>query len=309
MKKNIISIIVFILLIISGCAEDKNVRELGESLISKYGLKSSFVKVNNVEIHYVELGKGYPVILVHGWMGWGTYWRNIIPALSKRYHVYAIDLIGHGLSEKPLEDNKYTTDAQARMIKDLMKKLSIDKAIILGHSMGGEISAKIAIMYPDMVKKLILMGALGMSQNVKKLPFLLKTAMTLPGKSFIAGLSSKFFIRYFLRNYGFYSGNPVGEDLIDNMFLVNFCNKEGRVAFQKIADNGLFRDSVEDKISTISSPTLLIWGDSDLLSPLDCGKQYEKLIPESRLVVLEKTGHMVFHERPKEIEKLVLDFL
>ena len=134
-------LIMFILL--AGCSSIKYTTDDVKKEIQQEKIGTShFVKISGQTLHYLEDGQGEPMILIHGWLCWGAYWKKIIPRVKSTYHVFAPDLLGHGISDKPLDKTcSYGTDAQAERILAFMDALSIKKAYLVGHSMGGEIAA------------------------------------------------------------------------------------------------------------------------------------------------------------------------
>lgn len=113
----------------------------------------SAITVGDDLIHYEVLGRGRPVILLHGWIGSWRYWIPTMQQLQLKYRVYALDLYGFGDSGK--NPRKYTLDEQANLVRDFMKELSIQKTALIGHSLGALVAAKFAQESPDSVKKFL----------------------------------------------------------------------------------------------------------------------------------------------------------
>src|SRR5207247_4191804 len=96
--------------------------------------------VNDVEINYRESGEGFPVILIHGYTGNSRNWALTAPALAERFRVISVDLRGHGLSAKPLDEESYALETMANDVCELLKSLDISECALVGHSMGGMVS-------------------------------------------------------------------------------------------------------------------------------------------------------------------------
>jgi pimeloyl-ACP methyl ester carboxylesterase len=145
----------------------KNDRELVYAK-AQYGL-DRFVVVNDRHIHYVEAGEGEPVLLIPG--AFSTYrdWNRIIPLLSERYRLLAIDYLGVGDSDKPRSGADYRIEAQADLIVSMMDMLHIPRAAIVGVSYGGGIALNIATRYPDRVNKIVCIEGNGLKHE--KLPY------------------------------------------------------------------------------------------------------------------------------------------
>jgi len=119
------------------------------------GPESRFAHVAGTMIHYVQKGSGRPLVLIHGFAGSTYTWRNLIPLLAAGHTVYALDLPGFGLSDKPLRGD-YTLAAQSRIVLGFLDQLGVRQATLIGHSMGGVIAALAAAQSPQRVAQLVL---------------------------------------------------------------------------------------------------------------------------------------------------------
>ena len=137
-----------------------------------------YIKVGRFNTRYWVVGdKGSPVILVHGIGQYAEYWASAINELAAQHQVYALDLLGHGKTDKP-QDISYTIDDLSQFVKDFMTALSIQKAHFVGHSLGGAISIRLVLNHSAAVDRLVLVdsGGLGreinMTFRILRLPFL-----------------------------------------------------------------------------------------------------------------------------------------
>src|SRR5215468_8516825 len=122
---------------------------------------SRFADVDGVRIHYQEKGSGPPLVLIHGYTASTFEWKDVFEPLSQQFRVIAVDLKGFGFSGKP--DGDYTRRAQADLVIRLLDNLKIDRAILCGNSMGGEVSMHAAVRRPDRVSALILVDSGGVT--------------------------------------------------------------------------------------------------------------------------------------------------
>jgi pimeloyl-ACP methyl ester carboxylesterase len=122
-------------------------------------LRHEFIKVNGIRMHYVTMGNGSLIILLHGFPEFWYSWRYQIPTLSDQFKVVAPDMRGYGETEKPVKIDSYKIEKIVKDIVELVCKLGYEKAIIAGHDWGGIIAWCIAMMAPDVVEKLIIMNA------------------------------------------------------------------------------------------------------------------------------------------------------
>ncbi|ACL02765.1 alpha/beta hydrolase fold protein [Desulfatibacillum aliphaticivorans] len=271
--------------------------------------KSSFIEIDNLNMHFIESGEGDPIILIHGWLCWGAFWKKITPSLSEKFHVYALDLIGHGLSDKPVDDNfSYSTEAQARRVVEFMKKKSITNAVIVGHSMGGEIAAKTAIMAPDRVSAAVLICAAGMQDNPQSLPSYIRIARAMHLEPIIALFFSEPAIRQFTKDLMFYSENPMPEEFVKDVVLANLTGKNAKKAVYKVTVEGLFKDFLNERCAEMKTKTLVISATDDLIVPPAMGREYNSLLPDSTYLEFDKAGHMLPWERPEDVSRAILAF-
>jgi pimeloyl-ACP methyl ester carboxylesterase len=146
--KNTIEAMLLISLILSCLALSSEAADLPK------GAESQFAQVNGIRMHYVKVGKGPLLILLHGWPETWYEWRNVMPGLSSEFTVIAPDLRGLGLSEKT--ETGYDKHTIANDIAALINHLGKKTAIVVGHDMGGKVAYVLSSLYPELVTKLIL---------------------------------------------------------------------------------------------------------------------------------------------------------
>ena len=132
--------------------ENRRYESLDLSEVEKPG---RMLSVDGVGIHCLEAGQGPALLLIHG-LGASTFtFRRILPDLARRFRVVAVDLKGFGFSERPAAGD-YSLSAQAALVRQVMDQLGVEKASVLGHSMGGAVAMRLALAYPERVERLIL---------------------------------------------------------------------------------------------------------------------------------------------------------
>lgn len=114
--------------------------------------------VNDIKINYQIRGEGEPLILIHGGSGSSMHWLYQVPELSKHYRVIVYDVRGHGKTDKPKQE--YSIELFSEDLSELMNKLEIDKAHIIGHSLGGMIAQQFALNFPNRILSLVLTSTL-----------------------------------------------------------------------------------------------------------------------------------------------------
>jgi len=275
---------------------------IGENIDAK------FVTVKGSNIRYIEKGNGAPVLLIHGLGEFlEVWWFNIGP-LSEHYRVYAMDLPGCGLSDKPPVN--YTLPFATKFIADFMQALGIERVHLVGHSLGGLIGLNMAISFPSRVDKLILVDCGGLGKDVS---FLYRVC-TLP---VIGEMIVKPTIRAFLGHgirRAFYNPALVTEDMIEKDYEFMKMPETKRAMLNLIRSNLDFRGLrpeviVTDKLHLVKSSTLFIHGEQDAIIPLAHVQNACHLIPDARLKVIAECGHCPHIEKASEFNEAVIAFL
>jgi pimeloyl-ACP methyl ester carboxylesterase len=257
------------------------------------------VEVDGVRIRVLDTGEGTPVLLLHGFLDSSYTWRALIPRLQDRYRVVALDLPGFGYSDKP--DETFSLGDYSSVVVGVLDQLGIDRAFIVGNSMGGSVALRIAIDSPERVRGLVPIDP-GTPRDEGE-PFgpmnLLK--MRVVGDLCVHAMGPWVFQRVW--NSMLTEGRRISEIEMDEMYGLLNTSGARRAGLRQIRE---IRSSPVDWEATekISAPTLLIWGRQDKLVPLKYGRRLNDHIPGSRLVVLDDTGHLPHWETPDEVTRL-----
>lgn len=271
-------------------------------------LDEKYIVVNGVKIRYIVRGSGSPVLLIHGIGEFlEVWWQNIGP-LSEHYQVYAMDLLGHGLSDKPAVDYNlaFATEVAIRFAQSL----GIERASLIGHSIGGVIAMTMAINFPEKVDKLILVDSGGLTNEV---PLLYRLcSLPLLGELMV-GPTVKAGLRRGMKR-AFYNPDLVTEGMVDKDYQVLKMPGAKRAILSIIRHGvslkGLNPETVMlDKLHLIKSPTLLVYGAQDKVIPVKYAQNACDLIPNARLKVIEKCGHCPYIEKASEFNEVVIEFL
>ncbi|MCX5902646.1 MAG: alpha/beta fold hydrolase [Proteobacteria bacterium] len=264
------------------------------------GPQDKFITVNGQTIHYLQQGIGKPLILVHGFAGSTYTWRKLIPLLADRYTVYALDLLGFGLSDKP-EDGNYDLEAQGKLVIGFMDALHLPSATLAGHSMGGVVVGYAALDAPAKVDALILVspGFYG-----KGAPSFLRY-LFFPLDRVMARKFYKKAVRAASLSRSFYNKSLVTDELID-AYLLPTKTPHAADALARMMSSTRTYEGLAEKIAT---PSLLVWGDHDTNNLPQDGDRLKKEIKQSRLVTIKECGHYVQEEKPEELARAIKDFL
>jgi pimeloyl-ACP methyl ester carboxylesterase len=233
------------------------------------------VVIHGHRVSFRRAGSGPCIVLLHGITGSSRTWDEVIPPLAERHTVIAPDLLGHGESAKPRGD--YSLGAYASGVRDLLIALGIEKATVVGHSLGGGVAMQFAYQFPDRVDRLVLVSSGGLGEEVH----LLLRAATLPAAEYVLPVLCAQPLRdagaTVARLVGRVGLRP-GSDLEEMARgFASLGDMEARQAFvhtvRGIMDIGGQRVSARDRLYLAASvPTLLVWGERDRMIPVAHGR-------------------------------------
>ncbi|TFF86843.1 MAG: alpha/beta hydrolase [Promethearchaeota archaeon] len=276
-------------------------------------MSESYADVNGIKICYEERGEGFPVLLVHGFTGNKEGWIGQWAPLSQYFRVIRFDNRNGGCSDRPNIPN--TLDMLADDIRSLMKYLNLDKAHIIGWSMGGIIVQKFAIKYPERIEKLVLINTVMGAPSKQAVELLVKNSLDdleLRNKNKEEAFWTSARLGYHFKfrkemednpNKKFYGLWSV-QDLIDQQNINLFTSQD--VINQS---NALYPPLKYNKLKSIKNKTLLIASSHDRLTSKSAMIELNKAIPDSELKVIEMAGHSSPISRAPEVNRNIIDFL
>jgi pimeloyl-ACP methyl ester carboxylesterase len=270
-----------------------------------------WVLVEGQAVNTIELGEGPAIVFVHGLSGSWPNWLEQLPVLARDHRVLALDLPGFGYS--PMPAGEISIPAYARLLDGLLAAREIDAAVVVGNSMGGFIAAELAISFPQRVERLVLVSAAGLSTHneprvTRALPALRRLERILAAiGAQLASKSDAVTRRARLREATFRiaASHPAR---LPAALVAEQLRGAGKPGFTQ-ALAALLGYDVRDRLPQIACPTLVVWGDSDLLITVRDADVFVELIPNSRKVIFEDTGHVAMLERPQAFNALLKEFL
>ncbi len=224
----------------------------------------------------IDVGDGPPLLLLHGLAGSARWWARNVPALSRSFRTIAIDLPGFGASPR---GHRLVLDEAADQLVGTMDRLGIERASVIGHSMGGLIAGGLAADHPGRVDRLVLVDAAFLSLGPTAIRRVGGPATTL---------------------------RRTAPSLLP--VLVRDSLRSGPVRLADATIQLLGADW-RTKLPRIQAPTLVIWGEHDTICPLSIGRRIVAAVPGSRLVVVPGAAHNPMWEQPDAFDREVLDFL
>jgi pimeloyl-ACP methyl ester carboxylesterase len=267
--------------------------------------------IDGAKVNYVEIGEGPPLVFIHGLSGCWQNWLENLPHFSRGHRVIALDLCGFGASEMP--SWAISIEGYGRFLDAFLSEAGVERAVLVGNSMGGFIGAETAISHPSRVEKLVLVDAAGgpglRSWNQeppgRRLVRLARLAQPI-GAAMMARREA-IVRRPGLRRVMLYKvvRHP---DRLRPELCYEVASGAGKPGFLD-ALNSIAEYDYGHRVPSISCPTLIIWGADDEIVPVRDAHEYERMIPGARKLIFEDTGHLPMLERPARFNRVLEEFL
>jgi len=263
--------------------------------------------VSDRKIRILSSGSGPPLVFVHGLGASADWWLWNLPEFARSFSTYAIDLPGSGKSSGCASIEEI--EAPELFLKVLFDALDLTSAVVIGHSMGGYLSARFAMAYPHQVAELVLVDSAGFGS----IHHPLLRAMTLPLVGEILTRAGSAGTAFFIRSL-FYNKNKIPPQLMEmaqifarrSSFSKNFLG----LLRAGVTPTGAWKLTfIADSLKRINAPLLIIWGDQDPIFPVKQCLNLRQSLPEAHIHVFEQCGHVPQLEYPSEFVAVVSHFL
>jgi pimeloyl-ACP methyl ester carboxylesterase len=264
-------------------------------------IASKDVTILGFRLHYLEAGKGAPVVLLHGLGGDGSRWRPNIEPLARDFHVFALDQIGFGESDKPLAN--YHTGMLAEFLVDFLKAVNVPKASLVGNSMGAGVALYTAVHYPQVVDRIVLAdgGGFRTAAGAPAAPASLDALRRRQLQNSVTREETREFFKIL-----FHDKSLVTDKMVDEQLALRLRSAFTITKIQEAGDRGSLS---EQEVRGVKAPTLILWGKYDELANPAGADRLERTISGSQKVVIDNCGHMPQLECSGEFNRLVRDFL
>lgn len=267
---------------------------------------SRFVDAGSVRVHYNEAGSGVPVVFIHGGgpgaSGWNNWFPNIGP-ISQEFRVLLIDKPGWGKSS-PVVIEEPRFQFNARVLRDMLDALGIEKAHLVGNSMGGGTAAKFAVDYPERIGKLVLMGSAGGGPSLffPGPPEGIKVIWDVWADPTVENFEKM--VKVFC-----YDSSFATPELLQRRVDGILATPEHLEARAKTKPQFLRPNDLTPELHRIAAETLVIWGRDDRFEALDTALKFIRYIPNADLIVYTRCGHWAQYEQSAKFNRDLLAFL
>lgn len=323
---------------------------------------SRFVTIGGQTVRYVHEGpsqpaqeararpgRRMPLLLIHGFGASAFTWRMNIPEWASEFDVWALDLPGYGLSAKPgrqgrerdvtvteqggaaataggAPPDRYAAGPQAAVVAEFMQRVGLERAVVVGSSMGGAVALELALSRPDLVGGLVLVdcsvglgdggpsdGGAGRRQSRRQTVGLrmLGLLLRVPGLDWFLAesvLTSRAIVRGLLTSA--YADPATATSEVVDGYVTPLLTNDAPGAFVELAKSWLVGQppGPSRPLSQVKAPTLVIWGQEDRWVPLEVGRRVAEGIRGARLEVVPGCGHLPHEESPAAVNRLVAEF-
>ena len=267
---------------------------------------SHFIKWKGGEIHYTESGKGFPILMIHGFGGSNWDFKILDSLLNDKYRIIRVDLPGFGLSDFP--ESGYKEDflkTYTDYFTFLIDTLHLDSMYVMGNSLGGMMACNLELQHAENVKKMILFNSAGydMKEALKT------TNAEFFRKKYVQLLLKKGLPLFLTRSRisrVCYNKKILTDEKITR--VNEMWNRDGNLHhIISMVISGQFPD--EKQIKNISCPTLIIWGRQDVILPVKYADSFARDIKNNQKIIYDSCGHVPMMEKPEQVKRDVLKFL
>ncbi len=276
---------------------------------TEYPFQSRYYRVNGYKMHYLDEGKGETILFVHGTPSWSFDFRNVIKRLSTTYRCIAVDHMGFGLSDKPAKYD-YATLTHSQTLGKFIGQKQLQSFHLVVHDFGGPIGLHLAIQYPHLISKIIVLNSWLWSSQTEPDFIRFRRVLKSPLLPFL--------YRYLNFSPRVLLPQSFGECKIGRKIRTHYTKpfanptqRNGPLAFAKslLLDQDWFESLWQRRHAISGKPTLLIWGMKDkLISPKYLDK-FGEGFPNAMIQKLESSGHFPQEEQPEKVAEFINQFL
>jgi pimeloyl-ACP methyl ester carboxylesterase len=287
-----------------------------ETFGDSYPFAPNYRHVNGFNMHFVDEGKGDPIVLLHGDPTWGYLWRNVIPALSERARCIVPDHMGTGKSEVPRQPYPYRLVHHIANLEALLIGLNLRQITLVVHDWGGPVGLGFAIRQPDCIKRLVITNTWASARwPGAPFPRLIEMIRSSGGEKFV--LEKNGYLDRALTGTTHHAERLT--DLVMDAYRAPFSTRESRVAMlcwsrdipvTEADPSYLEMQRIENSLSLFAkTPTLIVWGMLDPVLPPSVLRWWQKVYPQATTHEIEDASHFLQEDAPQQICGYINDFI
>jgi haloalkane dehalogenase len=275
----------------------------------EYPFESHFLSVKENKLHYIDVGTGETILMLHGNPTWSFFYRNLAKYFSKEYRVIVPDHIGCGLSDKP-QFFSYTLNEHIENIEKLVIKLNLNNITLVVHDWGGAIGMGLATRHPNLIKKLIIMNTAAFTSP--EIPMRINILRNPIGEWAIRAFNG------FAYPATFMSTTKKLSPLVKKGFTLPYFDFESRIATAKfVQDIPMDKNhqsfdtlkTIENKLSELKVPVLLLWGAKDFCFTTNFLKRWQGYFPLAKTKIFQEAGHYLIEDEEAGVIQEIETFL
>lgn len=259
-------------------------------------MKERRVDVDGNSIRYLEAGSGSSILLLHGLGGYADKWGSVIDSLAASHHVIAPDMIGSGLSDKPVTD--YTPRFYMEFVRRFVESTKLKRPHMVGASLGGHVAALFAATYYNRISRLVLVSPAG----------IMKTSTPALDTYIMAALYPRPGSASHALNLMEGSGRETSTTLASS-FVENMLRPNAKMAFMSSLLCFKNASDITPHLKKIAVPTLLLWGHDDPIIPVSYAPRFVASISNCKFIGLEGCGHTPYVQYPEKFVSEIVEFL
>ena len=268
--------------------------------------EGAFIDAGGYKTHYHDVGEGPVVLLLHGSgpgvSSWANWHRNI-PALAESFRVLALDLVGWGLSERPA-DLRYGTKTWVEHARAFLDALEVPAAHVVGNSMGGAVALRLAIRYPERVRRLVMMGSGFVTPSDAPL-------LANPALAAVRGYTPSVDNMRHVLEWFAYDPALVSDEMVQQRYEASAAPGVQETYYAMTHDrdrSGNEYRATEDEVRAVQAPTLVLHGREDQVVPCELSWRLLQLLPDAELHIASQCGHWFQIEQSERFNVLLTEF-
>lgn len=286
------------------------IQQLDDNIRGEYPFSSQYLDIDSNQYHYIDEGKGDPVLMVHGNPTWSFYYRKLASDLKNNNRVIVPDHIGCGFSDKP-QDYEYTLENHISNLTKLVKFLELKDITLVVHDWGGAIGFGLATRFPKLIKRIVILNTAAFRSN--RIPFT------------IGLCKNKFFGKFIVQKFNafawpatFMAPKKKLSSSVKKAYLAPYGNVKNRIAIAEFVKDIPMDEAhrsyktlseIESKLESLTCPKIILWGGKDFCFNDEFFKKWQSIYPDAFYKYYKNAGHYILEDESVDVIKNIKDFM